>query len=704
MTLDRIPKLFFAGIAVFLLSASYIAAQRGVDPETRFRDAQRKQELEGDLNAAITIYREIVASPNASHALKARALLQLATSLETLGEQAEGVYQRIVSEYADQPTAVSQARQRLAVLKPAGPPALTLTQIRFGAGVQNVVATDGQRAVYWDADRTTLFIGDKDGKSRTQIFKTSTQRRPRAEVSRDLSLVFLYFLPTEQKPISSYAVIRTDGSGTYREVDLTDAQFSASLPLYGVSWSFDNRYVVLCKMVEDRVVRPLKLTIDDGQVVELLPGHPLSMGYAVVSPDGHSIAMTGLVGNVNGAVYIKSLQGSDIETVADVGAVADWTLDSRNLVFAAQDGQGSAMYTIPVRDGHIAGKRILVQGGLSFALNEMSKPTTSANSLIFAAGSRNRGGAQVYYSSLDDEGRLKSWTKMKTAVGQGGFPTYPVFSPDGTTIAYRVGPVFRATGGRGSSVRLYTIATGSDKELFLNDGPIMTCLWAYRTPALYCGQPLLNEQKTAILSIDTTSGRSETLASFPGIRTMESLSLDGRTIRMYNLSGPTNWPRWEIGAKEENPGPTNAPYTTPDERWAFRLGEDKTSGRTYEVRPISAGEDAWERLISFRKQSADARDVIPLKATADGNWLVYNDLDANGMNALFRVRITGGEPERLGDYPISSPNSYLNVSLDGRQFVVETSSIDPTIAEGLQTDYWILENFVPATNRPPSKP
>lgn len=700
MTLNRIPKLFLVGIAVFILSASYIAAQRGPDPETRFRDAQRKQELEGDVNAAMTIYREIAASPNASRALKARALLQLAGSLETLGEQAESVYQRIVTEFFDQP-AVSQAKSRLAVLKPTAPPALTLTQIPFGAGVQNVVATDGQQAIYWDADRTKLFIGDNAGKSRAQIFSTSPQRRPRAEVSRDLSLVFLYFLPTEQKQVTSYAVIRTDGSGTYREIDLTDPKFSASLPLYGVSWSFDNRYLVLCKMVEDRIVRPLKLTIDDGQIVELLPGYPSSVGNAVVAPDNHTIAMQELVGNTNGAVYIKPPDGGKIETIADVGAVADWTLDNNNLVFAAQDGQGAAMYTVPIRNGHIAGERKLMQGGLSFGLSDMSRPVTSANSLIFSAGSPNRGGNQVYYSSLDEEGRLKKWTQMKTPVGQ-GLPTYPVFSPDGTRIAYRVGPPVRAVGGRGTSVRIYNIATGDDKELFLSDRAIFTCAWASRTPVLYCSQPLPDEGKTAILSIDTTTARAETLASFPGIRTLESLSLDERTIRMYNVSGPTNFPSWEIGEREEIAGVTNAPYTSPDGRWAFRMGDGGTNGRTYQVRPSSAGEDAWERLFTYRKQSADARDVIPLKATADGNWVVYNDQDSNGIDALFRIRTTGGEPERLGDYPLSSPNSYLNVSRNGRQFLVETSFINTP--RTVQKDWWVLRNFVPATSRTSSKP
>jgi hypothetical protein len=131
---------------------------------------------------------------------------------------------------------------------------------------------------------------------------------------------------------------------------------------------------------------------------------------------------------------------------------------------------------------------------------------------------------------------------------------------------------------------------------------------------------------------------------------------------------------------------------------------DSTNRRDFRIRPTSAGEDAWEHLAYIRKQAPDTRGVIALKFTPDGEWIVYNDVDADGKDALFRVRTTGGEPQRLGDYPTTSPNSYLNVSLDGRHFLVETSGINPASAEGLQTEYWILQNFLPGTVTASTKP
>jgi Tol biopolymer transport system component len=671
---------------LILTTTCFTAAQRTVDPETRFRDALHKQQVEGDLNGAIEIYREIAASGAASRPLKARALLQLATSLETLGQQAEAVYQRILKEFDDQPAA-SQAKTRLAALKPPAPAGVTLTQIRFGAGVQNVVATDSQRAIYWNTDRTTLFIGDVAGKTRKEIFRTTPNRRPRVEPSRDLSMVFLYFLPTEQSPATSYAVIRTDGSGGYREVNLDEKGYGGTLSLSEVTWSFDNRYVLLCQREKDGIIRPLKLSVEDGQIVSLLPGHPTNIGYAVLSPDGKYIAWHEWRNGPLG-VYIKPIQGGEIQTIAQRGFVGDWSQDGQNLLFGADEKDVPSLYTIRVQEGRAIGDRTFVGGLREEVGSRITRAATVGNSLIYAKTFTSTIGRRIYRASLDAEGRLSEWTVLKTPSGQPGENTFPVSSPDGTKVAYRTGPL--SVGGPSTStVRVHTVATGEDRELFLSDTPILNCVWASQSSLLYCGQPL-PEGKTAILSIDTATGRAEKLASFPGRRAVHPLSPDDRTLYMYNLYGPTNWPRWEIGKDQEIPGPQNAPYTSADGSWAMIVGTDAAQRQAYQIRPASAGDDAWKHVAYRRKQAPDPRGLISHRFSPDGNWLVYHDLDSDDKDALFRVSTSGGEPQRLGNYPISSPNSWLSVSLDGRYFLVEADNLNLNSMD----EHWILQNFL----------
>ncbi len=680
MRSKHIQQILTFAIAVFLVTLSSLGLQRGADPETRFRDAQRTQQVEGNPSAAIEIYREIAASANASPALKAKALLGLARSMETLGQQAETVYERIAREFTNQPEA-AQARARLAVLKPPPPPETTFTPITFGAGIEDVVATDGKRVVYWDKDGTTLFIGDKDGRAKTQIFTTTKERRPRAEVARDLSMVFLYFNPSPLKPGYSYAVIRTDGSGSYHEVDLPE---SGSLLFYSVTWSFDNRYILLCKAGTSRTAHPLKLSLEDGKIVDLLAGDSAYIIYASPSPDNRSIALQDL----NQTVYVMPAQGGKLETIASAGAVVDWTLDGQ-LVFGATEENGLSLFTIPVRDGRPTGEQTFIR---RLPLRQISRPITSGTSLIFAQEVGKDHGPQMYHASLNHEGHLSEWTHLQT-IGPGA--SFPTISPDGKRFAY----VSRSADDQTVAVRLYTFAADiPDKELFRSPANIGNCIWAAQPPVLYCGQIRNTEVKTAILSIDVATGRAETIKVFPGIRLLEYLSPDQRILRMTNLTGANLFPRWEIGADEEIPGPQGDPgYPSSDGRWALTFGVDAAKYPEIRIRQGSGGDAGWEHLVSLKKQAPDTLGPMAVKYTADSNWVVYHDLDSNEKDALFRVKTTGGEPELLGSYPTSQPNSYLAISPDARQFLAEVSPDKPTSVRGLELEYWMLQNFLPSS-------
>src|SRR3989442_8266113 len=129
---------FIAG--AILTMVSYSTAQKVSESELQFREALHKQQVGGDLPAAIKLYQNIAASKTAERAVKARALLQLAACYEKLGQQSERVYEQIVRDFADQPAA-SQARAKLALRFPAPPSTQTLRKIELGPGVQNMVAT-----------------------------------------------------------------------------------------------------------------------------------------------------------------------------------------------------------------------------------------------------------------------------------------------------------------------------------------------------------------------------------------------------------------------------------------------------------------------------------------------------------------------------------------------------------------------------------
>src|SRR5262249_37175819 len=145
--------------------------------------------------------------------------------------------------FPDQP-AVNQARAKLAALHPPAPPtAMTMRKIEFSDTVQNVEATDGQKAVYWNSSHTALYFGDVKGKDKRIVFEPKGIV-PKVFVSRDLTTAFLFFERVSLTGSAAYAVVKTDGTG-YRELILTVNGNNVQFPALQVSWSWDNRYLTM---------------------------------------------------------------------------------------------------------------------------------------------------------------------------------------------------------------------------------------------------------------------------------------------------------------------------------------------------------------------------------------------------------------------------------------------------------------------------
>lgn len=86
------------------------------DADRQLEAALHREVVMGDLTGAMDLYRSILADASAPRPVAAKALLQIGECLEKLGhsEEAYSKYQRVLSEYADQGAALTQARLKLA--------------------------------------------------------------------------------------------------------------------------------------------------------------------------------------------------------------------------------------------------------------------------------------------------------------------------------------------------------------------------------------------------------------------------------------------------------------------------------------------------------------------------------------------------------------------------------------------------------------
>lgn len=105
-------------ILASLLAVAWSASVRqNSSPEVQLKAARHKGLVEGNLEEAIRLYREIVEENGGNRTVAAKALVQLGQCYEKLGHaEAEKAYRRVIEEYPEQGTEAAFARARLAAL------------------------------------------------------------------------------------------------------------------------------------------------------------------------------------------------------------------------------------------------------------------------------------------------------------------------------------------------------------------------------------------------------------------------------------------------------------------------------------------------------------------------------------------------------------------------------------------------------------
>jgi Tol biopolymer transport system component len=633
----------------------------------RLESGIAKEDVDGDLKSAIDIYQKIAADASAPRDVRSKALLRLAGCYEKLGRQATQVYEQVVHDFADQPAA-TQARNRLAALRLGASSApATMTQRRIDYQDTGVAAgtafvrTDGQHALYKDEATGALVIRDLATGSKRVILRPQGTMSAGVVASRDLSRVAISMRRPDGS--STMAVLKTDGSG-YREIGSLVG--TACKP----EWSWDDRYLLLCERTSDGY-QYLRFSFPGGESRKLFQAKSENVLF---SPDGRFIAY-----NQGAKLLIIPADGGEPRLVANDYRLLDWTSDGRYLaVYGHQSGAG-ALFLLPMKDGKAAGETIFVRYG-NFAEGRI----VSGGALVSMLTSSG-GNALNWLSSLGSDGHVQGWNALPLFGGtRDGHDIH--WSPDSNQIAYRTQNL--AAGLNTFSLRVRNINTGEDHQIYQARGDTLRCSWATHEPMLYCGES--GSQDTEIFSIATDSGDVKRLGSVPGRNLPLMASRDGRSIYMGSGEPPDlGLAKWDIATQQlTSPDPdqhleTRVLLISPDERWTARRISDN-----YEIRNLSGGD--WTPVGPLGGLNGKA-------FTPDGNWIVYYERaqhalrDEHGKNSLFRVGVSGGQPERLGDFPDASSGGFLHISPDGKKIIASYPGTDAYKGAEL----WLLENFEP---------
>jgi Tol biopolymer transport system component len=490
-------------------------------------------------------------------------------------------------------------------------------------------------------------------------------------------------------------LLRLNSTGSSEPRVLLDAREAAEIAPFG--WSPDGTKLYVEQTLADRTTQLAVLSLQSGALSTLK-----SLGWLAVqaklSPDGRYIVYDQPTGDgaPSSDIAVLAADGSR-ETVIVHHPAKDfspmWSPDGSHVLFLSDRTGGTSLWSVPVTDGKSAGEPQLVRADVGPMLPlDLTRDGTLYYQL--KTGRRN-----IHLAEINENGKLeKSPVPLAERFLNSNF--HPSWSPNGKFLAYysmREGAYQRWLGvlaiEENTVLVVRSTATGEEHDIRLplqvpaygiNAGPrwfpdgksVVVVGWVSARPGF------------AYFRVDLESGKTELLHR-PQVPLnklndggMMDLSPDGRSI--YYLSGGLRRFDMDTGKDQEVRTMSMRDFAlAPDgKRIAYARG-----GAVY----VASLADGAPRMLFRSDDKTRAATENTLAWTPDQQYLLFAQSEVAGQpsspQALWRVPITGGEPQKLG---ITVRGEFLTPRLhpDGRRLAYET-------IEAGSDEIWALENFLP---------
>ena len=707
----RIPLLI--SLAMLLTLAAPAVGQQ--TPGELLQSALYKQQVEGDLEGAVTILEGLIEDFGQHREIAARALVQLGLAHETLGStSAQAAYRRVIADYPDQQEQVVVARSRLAVLtQPA-----TVVEAS-GVVVRQVwtspaldVSPDGRYLVFKDGED----LGVRD-------LRTGQIRRLAGATGRDSAF------PAISPDGRQLAYLSLSLSGRDAELRLRDLTGSRPRVLFSnpevpdlrpFAWSPDGKQILTVFARKDGTNQIVLVSAADGSVRVLKSLEwqlrPEQMSF---SPDGRYIVYHRRTQRDSSEldIFVLATDGSRESLLVDWSAddrYPLWTPDGSAILFVSlvsRSPRTRDLWLIPVAQGTAQGSPTLIKENVGQIMP--LRLTTDGNYYYNLRTGVRRGG--VYVAALDSAtGQpLGAPVLVSDRFGSGNHHS-PEWSPDGQHFAYSSR---RSVSGLfvPSIITIRSLETGQERELtpqlaFLEDTRLR---WSPDGRSfLVSGED--NDGHRGLYQIDAQTGDMTPIVVTSGDlppgtlgpranRWHAAWSLDGKAIfYVYDEDGNS----CEIRIRDMETGEERLLYRpdspvhlsnlelSPDgRRLAFGSGFD-TPGPWYHftaesmlVMPASGGV-AREVLRLEDIGDIEGYETYSFTWTRDGSHLLFSKRVAQPTipSELWRVSAEGGEPESLG--LVMWGRGGVRAHPDGQRITF-------TNAADRKSELWMMENFLP---------
>jgi len=686
-------KLLTATILTAVLLLAAAPMQKQDRAEVALRAAMDKEMVDGDLKAAIEMYKRIVANPGGNRAVAAKALLHLGLCNEKLGNaEARKSYERLVREYADQTDVVSEARARLAALgEPRSSTAGSAMTVRkvwsgpTGSSLLGASSPDGKYLSFVDWETGDLAVRD---------LRTGENRRITNKGTWKESGEFALF--SRWSPDGKQVAYDWWGRGNSNELRVVGLENSKPRilyksnegePLLTCDWSPDGRYILVNLSKEDRSSRLALISVADG-ALRILKTLERGGWPARFSPDSRYVVYSRppRAGVPEDDIFVFPLANGNETPLVEHPAhdsVLECSPEGNWVLFASDRSGAGAVWAIRVVGGRVQGEAQLIKPGMP-GIDPMGLTRIGSFYYGYAPAGKN-----VYIAKLNPgTGRIIGQPE-KVVQRFEGISSDPAYSPDGRYLAYVCSSGPRdLTRGRANVLRIRSLETGPDREFSTEFSRVAGPRWLPDGRAILLAG--LGNNGWGIYKLDTQTGQLILLLhDAPGVSLSDmDASADGKAFFYVRLEKGKDLclillRDLESGSEKEiYRAPAAEDFRisrSPDGRWLAFL--NRRDNRVLRITPANGGET--RELFRYEQKGNFS---ISLAWTADGRYILFSRLpDQTGNWDLWRVPVDGGQPDKMG---LEKRGESISAHPNGRQIAFWLNELSIT-------EVWVMENFLP---------